>query len=147
MVLSRTTEITLSAFPGAFRAVGLEDMHAVFSGGALHLPSSLASETEEEIQGEVSRLGLLDRGRVSGELEDACCTLARADAEYVARVDNRGEQYGALVAHRGHSVVTAVCAGKQVRVKAAEGRQSPAAVPVANLPATRSARLTTFSLP
>lgn len=147
VVLSRRTEMGLSALLGAFREVGLEEPHAVFSGGILHVPPSLKSEMDEEARGELSRLGLLDRGRVSDELEDACYTLAQADTEYLARVDNWGRQYSVLVAHRGRAVVTAVCAGERVWVKAEDGRQSPARVLVANLPAGRSAQLTTFSLP
>nr|WP_237440018.1 ESX secretion-associated protein EspG [Amycolatopsis rubida] len=145
--MSRTTEVALSALLGAFRETGLEDPHAVFGAGTVHVPPSLADQTDEEARGELSRLGLLRRGRVSDELEDACHVLARADSEYVARVDNRGNQYSALVAQRGHAVVTAVCAGQRVWLKAEEKRRSPAAVLVANLPTRRSASLPTFSLP
>ncbi|WP_020663324.1 ESX secretion-associated protein EspG [Amycolatopsis benzoatilytica] len=147
MVLSRTTEITLSTILGAFREVRLGEPHPVFGGGAVHVPESLATELDDEARGELTQLGLSDRrGRVTDEFEDALYALGQADTEYFARYHGEERHYSVLVATRGHNTVTAVVAGEKVWVKAEDSRQSPAAVLVANLPASRPAQLTTISL-
>lgn len=147
MVLSRTTEVTLSTLLSAFREAKVGDPHPVFAGGTVHVPESLARELGDEARGELSRLGLSDRrGRVTDEFEDVLYALGQADTEYVARYDGAERHYSVVVAVRGRNVVTAVIAGKQVWVKAEDSRQSPAAVLVANLPASRPAQLTTISL-
>lgn len=144
---SRSVEITLSALVSAFGQVGLVGSHPMFAAGTRHAPESLAGELEDAAHGELSRLGLLDRGRVSDQFEDAVYALAQPEAEYVACVDNRGEHYTVLVGVRGRVVVTAVRSGDRVRVQAEDGRQAPAAVLVANLPACPPAQLPRISLP
>lgn len=147
MVLSRTTEVTQSALLCAFRQVGLTDPHPMFGSGTVHVPEPLAGGLDAEARSELSRLGLLDRGRVSDELEDAVYALAQPEAEYLARVVNQGEEYTAFVGVRGRAVVSAVRFGERVLVTAESDRQSPAAALVAKLPPYRPAQLARISLP
>lgn len=146
MPFARTTEITLSTLLSAFREVKLNDPHPLFGFGTMHVPESLAGEFAEEARDELLRLGLLDGSRVSDAFEDVLYTLARPETEYVARVDNQGEQYSVFVGARGRGVVTAVHDGARVLVKASDSRESPAAALVARLPEFRPAKLALISL-
>lgn len=146
MPFARTTEITLSTLLSAFSEVKLNDPHPLFGFGTMHVPESLAGEFAEEARDELLRLGLLDGSRVSDEFEDALYTLAQPDTEYVARVDNQGEQYSVFVGVRGRGVVTAVHDGARVLVTTSDGRESPAAALVARLPQFRPAKLGLISL-
>ncbi|SFP27184.1 ESX secretion-associated protein EspG [Amycolatopsis rubida] len=146
MLFARTTEITLSTLLSAFREVKLNDPHPMFGFGTRYVPESLAGELADEARDELLRLGLLERGRVSDAFEDALYTLARPETEYVARVDNQGEQYSVFVGTRGQGVVTAVHDGARVLVKASGSRETPAAALVARLPRFRPAKLALISL-
>ena len=146
MVLSNTTEVTVSAFTSAFRDAGLGGPPLALAGEARFVePGPGAGEGE---RAELAALGLVDRrGRATDEFEDALYALARAETECLAHVVNQGERYRALVAVRGRTAVTALSDGDRVRLKLVSGASSPGHALAANLPPYRAARVSTFSLP